>query len=84
MLADTLENTDQIVVGVDLVQTAAREQALCDTDVFGAELWPSKEPVAAAHGNNTQGSLQMIQKKFESAVRLCGDFGSPMPTKMPG
>ena len=53
MLANALQNVDQVVVGVDLVQAAGGEQALYDTDVFGAELCPGEQPVSRAHGYHT-------------------------------
>jgi hypothetical protein len=40
MLADALQDVDQVVVGIDVVQPASGQQALDDTDVFGAQLGP--------------------------------------------
>jgi hypothetical protein len=37
MLADALQDIDEIRVGVDPVQAAGHDQALHDSDVFGAE-----------------------------------------------
>jgi hypothetical protein len=36
------------------------KQALDDTDVPGAKLSPAKEPGLSTHGDDTQGSLEMI------------------------
>ena len=35
MLADALKDVDQVVVGIDLVQSTGHDQALHDADVFG-------------------------------------------------
>ncbi len=59
-MADALQHIDQIGVRIDAVQSAGDDQALDDTDVFGAELGPAEEPRFSAHGNHTQGSLEMI------------------------
>ena len=44
MLTDTLEDVDQISVGVDDVQPASHNQALRNTHVFSTELGPTKKP----------------------------------------
>jgi hypothetical protein len=41
MLADMLQDIDQIVVEVDLSKLAGHDQAQHDLDVFGAELSPA-------------------------------------------
>ena len=42
MLADPLQNIDQVSVRIDAVQTAGHDQTLSDTDVLRAELCPTE------------------------------------------
>ena len=42
MLADPLQDIDQVGVGVDAMQSTGDDQALHDADVFGAELGPAE------------------------------------------
>ena len=51
MLGDTLQHIDQIVVRVDLVETAGDDQALHDADVLGSEFGPTEHPGFSAHRN---------------------------------
>lgn len=51
VLADTLENVDQIVVRVDVVQPTGCDQALDDADVLGAQLGPAEHPIFPTHRN---------------------------------
>ena len=44
MLADALQDVDQVGVGIDAVEPAGDDQALDDADVFGAQLGPAEEP----------------------------------------
>ena len=60
MPIDALQNIDQVVVRTDLVQTTGREQTLDDADLFGAELGPGEQPITAAHGNHSQGALEVV------------------------
>jgi hypothetical protein len=70
MLADTLEHIDDVGVRIDSVQAACDDQALDDTDVFGAQLRPAEIPNFAAHGNRPQGALQVIG--VDRHVRVAG------------
>jgi len=45
MLADALENVDQVGVDVNTVEPTCHDEALHDADVFGAELGPTKIPI---------------------------------------
>ena len=45
MLADALQDIDQIGVGVDTLQLARHQQALDDADLFGAQFTPAEQPV---------------------------------------
>ena len=47
VLADTLQDIDEVGVDVDLVQAAGDDQALYDSDVFGPELGPTEIPIFA-------------------------------------
>ncbi len=60
MLADALQDVDQVGVGIDAVEPAGDDQALDDADVFGAQLGPAEEPRFSAHGNNAQRALEMV------------------------
>jgi len=60
MLADALQYIDQVGVGIDAVQPAGDDQALDDTDLFGAQLGPAEEPGFSAHGNDPERTLEMI------------------------
>ena len=53
VLADTLENVDQIVVRIDVVQPTGCDQALDDADVLGAQLGPAEHPIFAVMLNST-------------------------------
>jgi hypothetical protein len=60
MLADALEDVDQVRVDVNAVEPTSHNQALHDADLFGAQLGPTKIPILSAHWNNTQRALQMV------------------------
>lgn len=47
MLADALEDVDEIVVRIEFMQPTGRNQALDDANVLGAELGPAEHPVFA-------------------------------------
>jgi len=59
-LIDALEHVDQIVVGIDAVHPAGDRQALEDAHVLGAHLCPSEQEIFSAHGDDPQGSLQVV------------------------
>ena len=44
---DTLQDIHQVGVRIDALQTARPQQALDDADVLGANLGPTKEPIAS-------------------------------------
>ena len=48
VLADTLQDIDEVGVDVNLVQAAGDDQALYDADVFGPELGPTEIPIFPA------------------------------------
>lgn len=52
MLADALQDVDEVVVGVDLVQSTGHDQALHDADVFGPEFGPAEQPIFGSSGNS--------------------------------
>ena len=45
VLADALEDVDEVGVRIDAVQSAGGDQALDDADVPGAEFGPAEQPV---------------------------------------
>ena len=60
MLADALQDVDQVGVGIDAMESAGDDQALDDADLFGAELGPAEEPGPSAHGDDAQCALEMV------------------------
>jgi hypothetical protein len=48
VLADALKHIDQVVIGIDAVQTTGDDQALDDADMLGAELGPGR---TSTHGD---------------------------------
>jgi hypothetical protein len=47
MLAYALQDIDQVGVDVDAVEPTSHDEALHDTDVFGAQLGPTEIPIFA-------------------------------------
>ena len=60
MLADPLQDIDQVVIGIDIVEAASGQQALHDADLFGTQFRPAEQPSLPAHGDHPQASFQMI------------------------
>ena len=46
MSVDALQHVDEIVIEVDLVQSAGLQQALDDANISGPYLGPTEQPVA--------------------------------------
>ncbi len=44
MLADALQDVDQLGVGIDAVEPAGDDYDLNDTELFGAQLGPAEQP----------------------------------------
>ena len=61
ILADALQNIDEVGVRIDAVQTAGDDQTLHDADLLSAQFSPGEKPIAPAHGNYTQRTLQVIR-----------------------
>ena len=57
---DALQDVDEIVVGIDIVKTAGRDQTLDDADMPGAELCPAEHPVFSTLGNRTERPFEMV------------------------
>ena len=64
----TLQDIDQVVVGVHVVEPACGDQALDDADVLGTEFGPAKKPRLSAHRDSAQTPLEMVG--IERHVRL--------------
>jgi hypothetical protein len=80
MLADALQHVDEIGVRIDVMQSAGHQQTLHDANMSGAEFGPGEQPIAASHGDDPQGTLQMI--RIDRHIRIVKvDFqpGSPFP-----
>ena len=60
MLVDALQHVHEIGVRIDVVQAAGHQQTLDDADVLGAQFGPGEQPVAPAHGDDTQCAFQMV------------------------
>jgi hypothetical protein len=81
VLADALQDIDEVVVGIDVMQSAGDDQALQDADLPGAEFGPAEHPVAATHRDDAQGPFEMIridryvrvgEKDFQSEAAVAG------------
>ncbi len=44
MLADPLQDIDQVVIGMDIVETASGQQTLDDAHLFGTQFRPAEQP----------------------------------------
>ena len=55
MLADPLQDIDQVVIGIDVVEAASGQQTLHDTDLFGTQFRPAEQPSLPA--------LEMVKRK---------------------
>lgn len=67
VLADTLENVDQIVVRVDVVQPTGRNQALDDADVLGTQ--PGLPQLPNQHHSSSSSSSPSSAANPRSAAR---------------
>lgn len=78
MLADALQNIDEIRIGIDSVQSACDDQALHDPDVLGTEFGPTEVPMFSSHRNRAQRALQMVG--VDRYIRIAQeDFQSKPP-----
>jgi hypothetical protein len=57
MRVDTLEDIDQVDIGVDTLQAARGDQALHDAHILRPDFSPAKQPVASAQGNRANLAL---------------------------
>ena len=57
VLADALQDIDEVGVGIHALEPAGHEETLDDADALGAELRPREQPVASPGGNRTQAAL---------------------------
>jgi len=48
MLADPLQDIDQMVVGIDVVEAASGQQALHNADLFSPQFRPAEQPVPSS------------------------------------
>ncbi len=69
MRVDTLEDVDEIHIGIDVVQDTGRDQALCPADFLGAHLGPTEEPVLPPHRNRAERSLEVVRVDGHLGVR---------------
>ena len=60
VLADALEDVDQVGVRIDAVKSAGGDQTLDDADVPGAQFGPTEQPVLSSHRNDAQRAFQMV------------------------
>jgi Cu/Ag efflux pump CusA len=60
VLADSLQDVDQVSVGIDTLQPAGRHQALHGPDVLGTHFSPAEHPVLASHGDGPQRPFEMV------------------------
>ena len=50
MLADPLQDIDQVVIRIDVVEAASGQQTLHDADVFSPKFCPAKHPRCLTQG----------------------------------
>ena len=50
----------QVGVGIHTLEPAGNQEALDDTDAFGADLRPGEQPVLLSLGDGAQGALQVV------------------------
>ena len=60
MLAHALQDIDQVVIRIDIVQSARHEQALNDADIPGAQFGPTEQPIFAAERIHPQRTFEVI------------------------
>ena len=60
MLTNALQHIDEVVVWIDVMQSACHQQALRDANMLRAKFGPTKQPVFAAYRNHPQGAFQMV------------------------
>lgn len=60
MLTDTLQHVHKVVIRVDVVQAAGRQQALHDADVFRAQFGPAEQPVLLTHRDHPQNAAMLL------------------------
>ena len=83
MLTNTLQHINEIVIRIDVMQSACHQQALHDANVPGAEFGPAEQPISATHRNHPQGAFQMvgidrhISRRWRRAKRLLHTPGRP-------
>jgi hypothetical protein len=61
MLPDSLQDIDEIGIGIDTLLAACDQQAVHDGQVLGAYFRPAKEVIFSAHGDRPQGPFQMVR-----------------------
>ena len=64
MLTNPLQYIDEIVIRIDVMQSACHQQALRDANVLRAEFGPAEQAISAAHRDHPQGAFQMVSLKF--------------------
>ena len=60
MLTNTLQHIDEIVIRIDVMQSACHQQALHDANMLRAKFGPTEQPISATHRNHPQGAFQMV------------------------
>ena len=60
MLTNPLQHINEIIVRIDVMQSACHQQALHDANMLRAKFGPTEQPISAAHRNHPQGALQMV------------------------
>ena len=53
MLADPLQNIDQVFIGINIVEAASGQQTLHDADLFGTQFRPAEQPCLAIMRSST-------------------------------
>lgn len=60
MLVDALQHINEVIIRIDVAQSAGRQEALHNADVVAPQLGPAEQPVLFSHRDNPQGALEVI------------------------
>ena len=60
VIVHSLQDIDQVGVGIDSVHFTGYDETLENAHVFGPHFRPAEHPVLAAHWNDSQRSLQFV------------------------
>src|SRR6185437_6953406 len=68
VLADALQDVDEVGVHVDAMQPAGDDERLDDANMLGAELRPAEVPIFTPHRYDSQGALKVVRVQRDIGV----------------